>query len=80
MKLLYILALLLPAEAFNGCYDRLCTIKWFDLCLSITLRVIFKWLIKGESWIIVYGSKWMYKELFKYLAITAYFLTRLLNQ
>ena len=44
------------AEAFNGCYDRLCTIKWFDFCLSITLRVIFKVLIKGEKWIIMCES------------------------
>ena len=29
------------AEAFNGYYDKLCTIKWDDFCLSITLRVIF---------------------------------------
>ena len=35
---------------FNGCYDKLCTMKWFDFCLSIGLRVIFKWLIKGERW------------------------------
>ena len=26
------------AEAFNGCYNKLCTIKWFDLCLSRTLN------------------------------------------
>ena len=26
------------AEAFNGRYDKLCTIKWFDLCLSKTLN------------------------------------------
>ena len=44
------------SEAFNWCYDKLCTIKWFDFCLSITLRVIFKWLIKGERWIIFHGS------------------------
>ena len=44
------------AEAFNGCYDKFCTIKWFDFCLSITLRVIFKWLIKDGRWIIMYGS------------------------
>ena len=37
------------------------------------LRVTFKWFIKGERWIIVCGSYWIYKELFKYLAITAYF-------
>ena len=47
IKLLFLL--LIPA--FNECYDRLCKIKWFDFCLSITLRVIFKWLIKGERWI-----------------------------
>ena len=44
------------SEAFNGCYDKLCTMKWFDFCLSITLRVIFKWLIKVERWIIMYRS------------------------
>ena len=33
-----------------------CTIKWFDFCLSITLRVVIKWFIKGERWIIVCGS------------------------
>ena len=44
-------------ETFNGCYDKLCTKKWFDFfCFSITLRVIFKWLIKGERWIIMCGS------------------------
>ena len=40
------------AEAFNGCYDKLFTIKWFDFCLSRTLRVVFKWLIYGGRWII----------------------------
>ena len=44
------------AEAFNRCSDKLCTIKWFDFCLSITLRVIFKWLIKDGRWIIMYRS------------------------
>ena len=44
------------AEAFNGSYDKLCTIKWLDFCFSIILRVIFKWLIKGERWIIICGS------------------------
>ena len=44
------------SEAFNGCYDKLCTMKWFVFCLSITLRVICKWLIKVERWIIMYGS------------------------
>ena len=56
IKLLYILVLFLTGEAFNRCYDRLCTIKWFDFCLSLTLSVIFEWLIKGEKWIIVFGS------------------------
>ena len=32
------------AEGFNGCYDKLCATKWFDLCLCKTLRVIFMWL------------------------------------
>ena len=32
--------------SFNGCYDKFGTIKWFDFCLSMTLRVNFKWLIK----------------------------------
>ena len=41
IKMLYIFA-----EAFNGCYDKFGTIKWFDFCLSMTLRVNFKWLIK----------------------------------
>ena len=27
------------------CYDKLYTIRWFDLYLSRTLRVILKWLI-----------------------------------
>ena len=40
---------------YNGC-TMVCTIKWFDFCLSITLRVIFKWLIKGKRWIIMYES------------------------
>ena len=52
IKLLFLL--LIPA--FNECYDRLCKIKWFDFCLSITLRVIFKWLMKCERWILVCGS------------------------
>ena len=52
IKLLFLL--LIPA--FNKCYDRLCKIKWFDFCLNITLRVIFKWLMKGERWILVCGS------------------------
>ena len=26
-------------EAFNGCHDKLCVIKWFDFCLSRTLRI-----------------------------------------
>ena len=39
-----------------GVMTKLCTIKWFDFCLSITLTVIFKWLIKAEKWIIMYGS------------------------
>ena len=56
IKPLYIPALFLTGEAFNRCYDRLCTIKWFDFCLSLTLSVIFEWLIKGEKWIIVFGS------------------------
>ena len=25
-------------EAFNRCYDKLCTIKWFNFCLSRTLN------------------------------------------
>ena len=37
-------------------FGNFCTMKWFDFCLSITLRVTFKWLIKGERWIIIYGS------------------------
>ena len=37
------------AETFNGCYDKLCTVKWFDFYLSRTLWVIFKWLINGEK-------------------------------
>ena len=41
IKMLYIFA-----EAFNGCYDKFGSIKWFDFCLSMTLRVNFKWLIK----------------------------------
>ena len=45
-------------EAFSGCFDKLCTKKWFDFCLSITLRVIFKWLVKGGRWIIMCG-KWI---------------------
>ena len=60
------------AEAFNRCYYRLCAIKWFYFCLRITLRVIFKWLIKGGRWIIMRGSKWIYKELFKYLAMLCF--------
>ena len=44
------------AEAFNGSYDKLCTTKWFDFCLSRTLRVIFKWLINVRRWIIKDGS------------------------
>ena len=52
IKLLFLL--LIPA--FNKCYDRLCKIKWFDFCLNITLRVVFKWLMKGERWILVCGS------------------------
>ena len=56
IKLLYILTFSYQAEVFNGCCDRLCTIKWFDFCLSMTLRVIFKWLIKSERWIIVCES------------------------
>ena len=39
-------------EAFNGCYDKIWTIKLFDFCLSRTLRVIFKWLINSARWII----------------------------
>ena len=35
---------------------KLCTIKWFDFCLNITLRFIFKWLIKHERWIIMHGG------------------------
>ena len=31
-------------EAFRECYGKLCTLKRFDFCLSIDLRVIFKWL------------------------------------
>ena len=31
-------------------------IKWFDFYLSITLRVVFKWLVKGERWILMCGS------------------------
>ena len=38
----YIPAFLVKVEALNGCYNILCTIKWFDFCLSRTLRVIFK--------------------------------------
>ena len=56
IKLLHILTFSCQAEVFNGCCDRLCTIKWFDFCLSMTLRVIFKWLIKSERWIIVCES------------------------
>ena len=37
-------------------FGNFCRMKWFDFCLSITLRVTFKWLIKGERWIIIYGS------------------------
>ena len=68
------------AEAFNGCYDKLCAIKWFDFCFSTSLRVIFNLLIKGKRWIIMCRRKWIYKELFKHLAIAPYCLTRLLNQ
>ena len=43
--MLYILALLLPddtTDAFNGCYDRLCTIKWFDFCFESYFQVVNK--------------------------------------
>ena len=73
IKLLYVLAFLLLVS-LNGCYDKLCTIKWFDFCLSITLRDIFKWLMKGA------GANVYIKKLFKHLAIAAYCVTRLLNQ
>ena len=43
-------------EAFNRWFDKLCAIKWFDFCLSSTLTVIFKWLIKRERWITMHGS------------------------
>ena len=36
------------SEAFNGCYNKFCTIKWFDFRLSTTLRVVLKWLIESE--------------------------------
>ena len=60
------------AEAFDGCYNKLCTIKWFDFCLSTSLRDIFNWLIKGKRWIIMQEQM--------DLAIAPYCLTRLLNQ
>ena len=67
-------------ETFNGSYDNLCTIKWFDFCLSKTLRVIFMWLINGEKWIMTGESSLIYIGLFEYRAIAAYCLTRLRNQ
>ena len=42
--------------ALNGWCGKLCTVKWFDFCLSRTLRVIFKSLINGEKWIITGGK------------------------
>ena len=60
------------AEAFDGCYNKLCTIKWFDFCLSTSLRDIFNWLIKGKRSIIMQEQM--------DLAIAPYCLTRLLNQ
>ena len=60
------------AEAFDGCYNKLCTIKWFGFCLSTSLRDIFNWLIKGKRWIIMQEQM--------DLAIAPYCLTRLLNQ
>ena len=42
--------------ALNGWCGKLCAVKWFDFCLSRTLRVIFKSLINGEKWIITGGK------------------------
>ena len=57
---------------WNKTVAYFCTSLTSQKSLESTLSVIFKWLIKGEICI--------YKELFKHLAIAAYFLTRLLNQ
>ena len=57
------------AEAFNGCYYKLCTIKWFDLFLSRTLRVIFKWLINDGRWIIM-GGRYIYIYIYIYIYYT----------
>ena len=48
------------AEAFSGCYDKSCLIKWYDFCLSRTLGVIFKSLINSERWIITGGDWFIY--------------------
>ena len=40
------------AKAFNEWYDKRFRIKWFDFCLSRTLRIIFKSLIHSGRWII----------------------------
>ena len=47
-KLLYILT---SQKPLMGVYDHLCKMKWFDFCLSITLRVMFTWLIKLRDWL-----------------------------
>ena len=52
-KLWYILT---SQKLLMGVYDHLCKMKWFDFCLSITLRVMFTWLIKVERLIIMYAS------------------------
>ena len=68
-------------EAFNGCYDKFCTIKWFDFCLSRTLRVILSGLINFGRWITKYIIlNIIYIRLPIYLAIAGYCLTRLVNQ
>ena len=56
------------AEAFNGCYDKLSAIKWFDFCFSRTLRVIFKWLISGGTWITTGGGN-IYIYIYIYIYI-----------
>ena len=67
------------AEAFNGCYDKLYTIKWFAFCLSSISRVIFKSRINSGTLSLLGGSELIYAGLFKHLAIAAYISTRLLK-
>ena len=56
------------AEAFNGYYDyydKLCTTKWFDFCLS----KILGWLINSGRWIITGGKQLIHICIYVYIYI-----------